>query len=101
MTVNKRISKFLAAAAATLVVATSADAALVGRDINGVAVLGSSVNAVFLYDTDLNITWLRNANAGAGSSFDDGNPTDGRMSWANANNWANTLIPMRPRRHPQ
>ena len=65
---------------------------MVGRDINGVAVAGSSAGAVFLYDTDLNITWLRNANAGVGSSFDDGfSTTDGRITWANANNWANTL----------
>ena len=54
----------LAAAAATLVLATSAQAALVGRDINGIAVAGSSADTVFLYDIDLNITWLRNANAG-------------------------------------
>ena len=63
-----------------------------GRDINGVAVAGASASAVFLYDTDLNITWLRNANAAAGSSFDDGFfSTDGLMSWGNANNWASTL----------
>ena len=47
---------------------------------------------MFLYDTDLNITWLRNANAAAGSSFDNGyDTTDGLMTWANANNWANAL----------
>lgn len=79
-------------ATATLALATSAQAALVGRDINGVAVAGSSASAVFLYDTDLNITWLRNANAGAGSSVDDGfSTTDGLMTWGNANNWAKTL----------
>ena len=60
----------------SLRLATSAQATLVGRDINGLAVAGSS--AVFLYDTDLNITSLRSANAGAGSSFDDGfSTTDG------------------------
>ncbi len=48
----------LAAAAATVFLATSAQAALVGRDINGAAIAGSSASAVFLYDTDLNITWL-------------------------------------------
>ena len=92
MSINKHTNKFLAAAAATLVLATTAHAALVGRDINGVAVAGSNVGAVFLYDTDLNITWLRNANAGAGSSFDDGfSTTDGRMTWVNANSCANAL----------
>lgn len=45
-----------------------------------------------VYDTDLNITWLADANAGAGSIFDDGfSTTDGRMFWANANAWAASL----------
>ena len=92
MSIKKHANKFLAAAAATLVLTTTAHAALVGRDINGVAVAGASAGAVFLYDTDLNITWLRNANAGAGSNFDDGfSTTDGRMTWDNANNWADAL----------
>lgn len=44
------------------------------------------------YDTALNITWLRNANAGAGSSFDDGkSSTDGKMTWVNAVDWAAAL----------
>ena len=90
--IKKIVTQSLAAAAAAVLLLTSAHAALVGRDINGVAVAGSSASAVFLYDTDLNITWLRNANAGAGSSFDDGyDTTDGLMTWGNANNWANTL----------
>ena len=41
------------------------------------------------YDTVLGITWLANANAGAGTEYDNGTlPTDGRMTWANANGWA-------------
>jgi hypothetical protein len=45
-----------------------------------------------IYDTDLDLTWLADANAGAGSEFDDGgNTTDGRMSWANATAWAASL----------
>ena len=92
MQIKKIVTQSLAAATATVILLTSAHAALVGRDINGVAVAGSSAGAVFLYDTDLNITWLRNANAAAGSSFDDGRDvTDGLMTWDNANNWANTL----------
>ena len=92
MQIKKIVTQSLAAATATVILLTSAHAALVGRDINGVAVAGSSASAVFLYDTDLNITWLRNANAAAGSSFDDGlDTTDGYMMWANANNWANNL----------
>lgn len=49
--------------ATTLLLATPAQATLLGRDINGHAVAGSNESAVFLYDTDLNITWLRDANA--------------------------------------
>jgi len=56
------------------------------RDIDG----DGSVDAY--YDSALNITWLADANAGAGSSFDDGaSTTDGDMSWASANAWAASL----------
>jgi len=59
----------------------SANSALVSR-LDGQAV----------YDTDLNITWLADANAGAGSVFDDGiSSYDGYMSWANASAWAASL----------
>ena len=40
-----------------------------------------------IYDSDLNITWLQNANFGAGSAFDDEtytggtSTTDGLMTW--------------------
>lgn len=44
------------------------------------------------YDTSLNITWLQNANAGAGSQFDDGLfNDDGRMTWKSALFWADSL----------
>lgn len=50
------------------------------------------------YDTVLNITWLADANAGAGSPFDEdfdfpmpGGTNDGLMSWANAMAWANSV----------
>ena len=48
---------------------------LLGRDIVGHSVAASSNTAVFLYDTTLNITWLRNANV------------NGVISWSQANNW--------------
>lgn len=71
------------------------ESTLLGRDINGIAVDASSSSAVFLYDTTLRITWLRDANAGAGSVYDstvDGTTaTDGRMIWANAVDWATNL----------
>lgn len=45
-----------------------------------------------IYDDVLDITWLQDANAGAGSSFDDGfSSIDGRMTWDNANDWADDL----------
>lgn len=53
---------------------------LLGRDINLNAVAATSDAAVYLYDTTLNVTWLRNTNAG------------GVMDWATANNWAANLV---------
>ncbi len=53
---------------------------LLGRDIGGHAVAASSADAVFLYDTTLNVTWLRDANV------------NGRMTWDTANTWANGLV---------
>lgn len=45
-----------------------------------------------VYDTDLDITWLADANAGAGSKFDNGDSTtDGRMDLNNANAWAASI----------
>jgi len=45
-----------------------------------------------IYDDVLDITWLQNANLGAGSSFDDGfNTSDGRMTWQSAVDWADGL----------
>ncbi len=42
--------------------------------------------------TDRNITWLGDANFGAGSAFDNGgNTTDGRMTWDNAVAWVDSL----------
>ncbi len=56
------------------------------------ASLISRLGGAAVYDTDLDITWLADANAGAGSAFDDGaSSTDGRMSWASATAWASSL----------
>lgn len=60
---------------------------LLGRDINGHAVDASSVDALFLYDTTLDITWLRDANYAETSGYD----SNGNMYWSSANTWANTL----------
>jgi hypothetical protein len=70
--------------AALVCMSGAAQASLVGRDINGAAVTarnGSGVldsSAVFLYDTVLNVTWLRLAR-GSGQ---------GSVTWAQANTWA-------------
>jgi hypothetical protein len=74
-------------------------ATLLGRDLNG-----SIDSFEAYYDTDLNITWLADANYGAGSSYDDiagssydgvgsisYTTTDGRMSWGNAMAWVANL----------
>lgn len=46
-----------------------------------------------IYCDDLEITWLQNANYGAGSIYDNGtSTTDGAMSWHNAMDWADTLV---------
>ncbi len=81
-----------ACAAAALMLASPAQATLLGRDISGNAVANNSASAVFFYDTDRDITWLRNANAAAGSAFDNGSSsTDGRMGWSSAMAWADAL----------
>lgn len=60
----------LAGVAATLVMVASAQAGLVARDLNG-----DTLTDAF-YDTDRDITWLRDANV------------NGTMTWAAANAWA-------------
>lgn len=66
----------------TLTVFTSSNGALVGRlpDTNGV------YQAV--YDSDLNITWLANANLAATNAFGvSGINSDGSMPWPTAQDW--------------
>ncbi len=41
-----------------------------------------------IYDTDLNITWLKDANNAKTSEYD----SDGLMTWDAANTWATTLV---------
>lgn len=55
-------------------------ATLQGRDINGMPVASASANAVFLYDTTLNITWLRDAGV------------LGQVLWPAAQAWASSLV---------
>lgn len=71
---NYQIKSLFVAAALSLLTFT-AEAALIDRG-NGL-----------IYDNDLNITWLQDANFAKTSEFDN----DGRLSWADANAWAEQL----------
>jgi hypothetical protein len=53
---------------------------LQARDINLNAVAATDASAVYLYDTTLDVTWLRNANV------------NGAMDWNTANTWAADLV---------
>ncbi len=59
-----------------LSIVTSANAALVDR------------GGGMIYDTDLNITWLADANYAKTSGYS----ADGRMSWSSAVTWASNLV---------
>ena len=73
----RRMSQAIVTALSLFVAADFAQAALVDR------------GGGLIYDTTLNITWLQNANAAAGSIYDDGwSNTDGRTSFANAQAFA-------------
>ena len=71
----KRFLSILFASAIVGLAAVPADATLFDR--------GSGL----IYDDDLNITWLQDANYAMTSGYD----ADGRMTWANAVTWADTL----------
>jgi hypothetical protein len=98
---NLSVALSLCAAAAVPTVASAMgisgqgtwETTLQGRDLDG-----NLATAEAYYDTVLNITWLADANAGAGSEYDalaeypeDGSPTDGLMDWGPANRWASSL----------
>jgi len=72
----------IAASLISVMASSAAHAALQGRDLNGSA---GSFEAY--YDTDLNVTWLADANYAKTSSYD----ADGLMTWAAANTWAAQL----------
>jgi len=72
----------MAVVTAALVVSTSANSALIGRDLDG-----NLTTAEAYYDDITNLTWLADANYAQTSGYD----ADGRMTWYEANNWASTL----------
>lgn len=56
------------------------------------AALLSRLGGLAVYDSDTNLTWLADANAARGSSFDDGfSSSDGLMTFASALAWARNL----------
>lgn len=89
MNTQSRVKALLISAALSGVLTShNAKAALQGRLP---ATIGDT-DYQAVYDTDLNITWLANTLAVAGSAYDDGSdPNDGRLTWASATAWAASL----------
>ncbi len=59
-----------------------------GLVVNAEAALVSRLGGQAVYDSDLNITWLANANLAASNTFGvSGILPSGLMHWATANNW--------------
>lgn len=44
-----------------------------------------------IYDTDLNVTWMQDANHAETSEYEGAEHIDGRMQWADAMDWAGGL----------
>ena len=59
---------------------------LQGRDLDG-----NTVTFEAYYDTTLDITWLADTNAAAGSVYDTFSPGSGRLTWADAKAWTASL----------
>lgn len=79
---NTRTPLIASALLAASLISGAAHAALEGRDLNG------SINSFeAYYDTDLNITWLADANYAKTSGYSTG----GLMDWSQANTWAASL----------
>lgn len=86
---NMKLSSLLAALVCVTLSGTS-HAALQGRDLNG-----SIDSFEAYYDTDLNITWLADANYALTSRngyAENGRLTSGAMSWITSHLMVNTLI---------
>jgi hypothetical protein len=58
---------------------------LQNRDINGDGIVDA------FYDTDLNVTWLRNANVTGNGTIGQNGVRAGQLNWNAANTWATTL----------
>jgi hypothetical protein len=78
-----KLKPIVLAFAATLTLASNAQASLEGRDLDGNAMTYEAY-----YDTVLDITWLADANYARTSGYD----SDGKMSWSDAMTWAENLV---------
>jgi hypothetical protein len=74
----------------TVGLAVASPLPLQGRDINGKPVGATDASAVFEYDPNLNLTWLRDWNYAATSSYANALPS-GEMDWNAARIWASSL----------
>ena len=77
---------------ADVTITVTAPLLLIDRGLHDADGVPGGPTVRLIYDEDLNITWLGDANFGAGSAFDEGtSTTDGAMSWQNAVDWAANL----------
>ena len=84
---NKMILKTSLLLAAALAFPMSANAMLLGRDINGTAVAAGDVSAVFLYDNAHNLTWLVDWNKSSEKSWVDAKSWAAGLSYAGVQDW--------------
>jgi len=76
----KKLGALLAALVVAAGIGSASATPLVGRDITRNAVAANDASAVYLWDQDLGITWLRNANI------------NGTANWTTQNNFAQSLV---------
>ena len=91
---NRRRTIFTLLCSLTVVVGLpmTVQAGLIDRGLFDADGVPGGPTVRLIYDNDLDITWLGDANFGAGTAFDDGHTsTDGRMTWQNAVDWAASL----------
>jgi len=76
----KKLGALLAALVVAAGIGSASATPLVGRDINRNAVAANDASAVYLWDQDLGITWLRDANV------------NGVQTWSTQVTWAQNLV---------
>ncbi len=76
----KKLGALLAALVVAAGIGSASATPLVGRDINRNAVVANDPNSVYLWDQDLGITWLRNADI------------NGAKDWTSQNNYAQNMV---------